>query len=65
MGDNRDRSADSRFPASEGAGIGIVPQDNLVGRAWFTVFSTDGGASWILPWTWLGAVRWSRIGAGF
>lgn len=65
MGDNRDRSADSRFPASEGAGIGIVPQDNLVGRAWFTVFSTDGGASWILPWTWLGAVRWSRIGSGF
>jgi signal peptidase I len=65
MGDNRDRSADSRFPAVEGAGIGIVPQDNLIGRAWFTVFSTDGGASWILPWTWFAAARWSRIGEGF
>lgn len=65
MGDNRDRSADSRFPAVEGAGIGIVPQDNLVGRAWFTVFSTDGGASWILPWTWATATRWGRIGEGF
>jgi signal peptidase I len=65
MGDNRDRSADSRFPAVEGAGIGIVPQDNLIGRAWFTVFSTDGGASWILPWTWFTAARWNRIGEGF
>jgi signal peptidase I len=65
MGDNRDRSADSRFPAVEGAGIGIVPQDNLIGRAWFTVFSTDGSASWVLPWTWFTAARWSRIGEGF
>lgn len=65
MGDNRDRSADSRFPAVEGAGIGIVPQDNIIGRAWFTVFSTDGGASWILPWTWAAATRWGRIGEGF
>jgi signal peptidase I len=65
MGDNRDRSADSRFPAIDGAGIGIVPQANLVGRAWFTVFSTDGSASWFLPWTWFSAARWDRIGEGF
>jgi signal peptidase I len=65
MGDNRDRSADSRYPAVEGAGIGIVPQENIVGRAWFSVFSTDGGASWLLPWTWFTAARWSRIGEGF
>jgi signal peptidase I len=65
MGDNRDRSADSRYPAVEGAGIGIVPQDNLVGRAWFTVFSTDGSASMLLPWTWFSAARWQRIGEGF
>ncbi len=65
MGDNRDRSADSRYPAVEGAGIGIVPVTNLVGRAWFTVFSTDGSAEWYLPWTWFTAARWSRIGEGF
>jgi signal peptidase I len=65
MGDNRDRSADSRFPAVEGSGIGIVPQENLVGKAWFGFFSTDGSASWLLPWTWFSAARWNRIGAGF
>ncbi len=65
MGDNRDNSSDSRFPAMEGGGIGIVPQDNLVGRALVTVFSTDGSASWFLPWTWFTAARWNRIGEGF
>ncbi len=65
MGDNRDRSADSRFPASEGLGIGIVPQKNLVGRALISVFSTDGSASWLLPWTWFTAARPERIGETF
>jgi signal peptidase I len=65
MGDNRDRSADSRFPAVDGAGIGMVPVENLVGRAWVSVFSTDGSANWLLPWTWFTAARWSRIGEGF
>lgn len=65
MGDNRDRSADSRFPAVEGGGIGMVPQENLVGKALVSVFSTDGGANWLLPWTWFTAARWSRIGEGF
>jgi signal peptidase I len=65
MGDNRDNSLDSRFPAAEGAGIGIVPQENLVGRALFTVFSTDGSSSWYKPWTWFSAARWGRIGEGF
>jgi signal peptidase I len=65
MGDNRDRSADSRFPAVEGQGIGIVPQENLVGRALVNVFSTDGSAEWVKPWTWFTAARWSRIGEGF
>ena len=64
MGDNRDRSADSRFPA-DGKAIGIVPQENLVGRALVTVFSTDGSARWLLPWTWFSAARWERIGQGF
>lgn len=42
MGDNRDHSADSRFPAVEGQGISYVPVENLVGRAMVMVFSTDG-----------------------
>jgi hypothetical protein len=54
MGDNRDNSMDSRFPAIEGGGIGLVPQDNLVGRATIVMWSTDGSANWFLPWTWFG-----------
>jgi len=65
MGDNRDRSADSRFPAEEGGGIGLVPEENLVGKAMFTVFSTDGSANWLLPWTWVTAARFDRIGEAF
>ncbi|MEO9600893.1 signal peptidase I [Parasphingorhabdus sp.] len=65
MGDNRDRSADSRFPAIEGQSIGMVPEENLVGRALVSVFSTDGSAEWIKPWTWFSAARWDRIGEGF
>ena len=65
MGDNRDNSMDSRFPAIEGAGIGIVPQANLVGRASVMMFSTDGGAQWLLPWTWFTAARFNRIGGTF
>ena len=62
MGDNRDNSLDSRFPAVPGQGIGIVPQANLVGKASVIMFSTDGGAEWLKPWTWFTAARWSRIG---
>lgn len=66
MGDNRDRSADSRWtPADKPGAIGIVPQKNLVGRALVSVFSTDGSARWLLPWTWFSAARWDRIGQGF
>lgn len=64
MGDNRDRSADSRFPP-DGRAIGFVPVDNLVGRAQVMMFSTDGSAHWLKPWTWISATRWSRIGSGF
>ena len=65
MGDNRDRSYDSRFPAVEGGGIGFVPVDNVVGEAWFTMFSTDGSASWVNPLSWFRAARWDRVGEGF
>jgi signal peptidase I len=64
MGDNRDRSADSRVPLSQN-GVDLLPQQNLVGKAWFSVFSTDGTANWFLPWTWFSAARWQRIGEGF
>ncbi|MXO64759.1 signal peptidase I [Altericroceibacterium endophyticum] len=62
MGDNRDNSMDSRFPAIPGKGVGIVPQDNLVARATIIMWSTDGTAEWLKPWTWFTAARWNRIG---
>ena len=65
MGDNRDNSMDSRFPAVAGQGIGIVPQANLIGRATVMMFSTDGSSSWLKPWTWFTAARWNRIGGTF
>lgn len=65
MGDNRDNSEDSRFPAEIGGGIGMVPMDNLIGSAKVMMFSTDGSASWIKPWTWFTAARFDRIGGGF
>jgi signal peptidase I len=65
MGDNRDNSEDSRFPATPGGGIGLVPQANLVGRATIMMWSTDGSAEWLLPWTWFSAARWGRIGGTF
>ena len=65
MGDNRDNSMDSRFPAVVGGGIGLVPQDNLVGKAQIMMWSTDGSANWFLPWTWFTAARWDRIGRTF
>lgn len=61
MGDNRDDSADSRFPPSEG-GLGFVPIDNLVGRASISFFSTDGSAHLIDPRSWWTAMRGDRIG---
>jgi signal peptidase I len=64
MGDNRDNSLDSRFPAEPQRGIGLVPQENLVGRASFMYFSTDGSAEWIKPWTWFTAARPGRMFRG-
>jgi signal peptidase I len=62
MGDNRDNSLDSRFPPVANEGVGLVPVENLAGRASFMFFSTDGTAEWLKPWTWFTAARWSRIG---
>ena len=64
MGDNRDNSLDSRFRAEPGRGIGLVPEENLVAKASFMYWSTDGSAEWIKPWTWFSAARWNRIFKG-
>ena len=65
MGDNRDNSLDSRFPAVPNEGIGVVPQANLVGKASVMMFSTDGSSSWFNPISWVSAARWNRIGGTF
>lgn len=64
MGDNRDDSLDSRFSPAEG-GIGFVPLENLIGRATFVMWSTDGSASYLKPWTWFTALRSDRLGTTF
>jgi signal peptidase I len=64
MGDNRDRSADSRI-AVENGGVGLLPMDHLIGRALVTFFSTDGSAVWYNPLSWFSAMRPERIGNGF
>jgi len=61
MGDNRDNSADSRFPEAEGGLGGAVPWENIGGRAEFITFSLDGSASWN-PLTWWGSLRPGRVG---
>ena len=52
MGDNRDNSLDSRWP-KEAGGVGLVPAENVVGRAEAVVVSWKDGASILKPWTWL------------
>jgi signal peptidase I len=60
MGDNRDDSLDSRVLPNDG-GVGYVPAENLVGRAEFRFFSTDGTAKWFNPVSWFSAARWNRF----
>lgn len=64
MGDNRDDSMDSRYSLAEG-GLGMVPVDNLVGKATIAFWSTDGSASYWRPWTWFSALRTERIGEDY
>ena len=60
MGDNRDNSADSRVPLREG-GVGLLPMDNLVGRADAVVGSWDLGIRGQPVWTWLSGFRVARF----
>jgi signal peptidase I len=64
MGDNRDRSADSRFAlgAGENGLGGPVPWENIGGRAEFITFSLDGSASLWNPISWITSLRSGRAG---
>ncbi len=62
MGDNRDKSADSRV-ALENQGLGgPVPFENIGGRAEFITFSLDGTSQYLNPISWFTALRGDRAG---
>ena len=60
MGDNRDNSSDSRVDPFEG-GVGMVPAENLVGKAQIVLLSWHPKASIFKPWTWVLDARPSRF----
>jgi signal peptidase I len=62
MGDNRDKSADSRVPLDEEGLGGPTPWENIGGRAEFITFSLDGSSSWVNPISWFTALRGGRAG---
>jgi signal peptidase I len=55
MGDNRDNSSDSRFT------VGYVPEENLVGRASFIIFSIGNETPFLQVWKWPANLRYSRF----
>ena len=59
MGDNRDNSVDSRY--DEMSGVGLVPAENLIGKAEIILFSWSPGASLWNPVSWFSKVRPSRF----
>lgn len=56
LGDNRDRSYDSRY-------YGFVGRDRILGHAHMIYFSYDRNG--VLPLPFLTAIRWSRMGTRF
>jgi signal peptidase I len=59
MGDNRDNSTDSRVDQS--SGVGLVPEENLIGKAQIIMFSWQPGASLWNPISWFTKIRPSRF----
>jgi hypothetical protein len=59
MGDNRDNSTDSRVDQS--SGVGLVPEENLIGKAQIIMFSWQPGASLWNPVSWFSKIRPSRF----
>ncbi len=55
MGDNRDRSDDSRV------NVGFVPLENVVGKARVLFYSHNDTGAWYKPWTWPKKIRWFRL----
>jgi signal peptidase I len=60
MGDNRDNSVDSRVDPAMG-GVGLVPAENLIGKAQIILFSWSPGASLWNPVSWFANIRPSRF----
>jgi signal peptidase I len=58
MGDNRDNSSDSRFT------VGYVPEENLVGRASFIIFSLGNDTPFLQIWKWPANLRYERFFKG-
>jgi len=55
MGDNRDHSGDSRMdpiPGTDKGGAGLVPMENLMGKAEFILLSAEDDFVLFKPWTW-------------
>lgn len=61
MGDNRDRSADSRIPYERGGLGGPVAWDRIGGRAEILTFSVDGSTG-LNPASWWASLRGERAG---
>ena len=57
MGDNRDRSGDSRLPD-----LGFIHYDNFVGRVWFIFYSHNYYTPLLFVWDWMYKMRWDRFG---
>ena len=55
MGDNRDRSDDSRM------NVGFVPKENLIGKARVLFFSYGDDGEWYNPFSWGKKFRWNRF----
>ena len=57
MGDDRDRSADSRTSM-----LGNVPYDNFMGCVWFIFYSHNYHSPMLAFWNWGKKMRWDRFG---